>query len=441
MLSDSMVGDWARDVETGSGRMMLAGIAMVGVFIAGFGVWASTAPIAGATVASGHVVAAGQNQKIQHLEGGIVDEILVREGESVRKGQPLFRLDRTAALALSDRLTGQDLSLAARTARLVAERDALSSLVFPPDLIAQAQRTGLDDILGEQANEFATKRQGHEQELLLLQRSISTLSEQLAGTQAQRAAVETQLAVVEQEIGVKRELLAQGLTNRSEYSNLLRTQADLIGQLGQARAGILAANSQIAEANEKTARLRIQRVETALSELNELRSQIPDVKEQLAAANAVLRRVEIRSPTNGTIVSIKQNTIGSVVQPGEVMLELLPKDDRLMVEARVLPQDIDLIAVGQEADLRFSALNSRTTPLVKGTLRYVSADRLIEPANQMPYYLARLEITQDLPAEIDATNIFPGMPVDTYIRTGDRTFFEYLVKPLTEGLEKAFREQ
>lgn len=441
MLASNVVKDWGTGIETGSTRLVLLGASMLGVFAVGLGVWAVSAPIAGATVASGHVAAAGQNQLVQHLEGGIVRDILVREGERVAKDQVLFRLDPTASEALVRRLSSQSVGLASRLSRLVAERDGLETFSFPIELAKRAEASGLGDLLDEQRNEFLTKRQGHEQELVLLQRSISTLNEQLTGIEAQRVAVEGQLAVVDEEIAVKRQLVAQGLTNRSEYSNLLRTQADLIGQLGQARAGILAANSQVSEAQERIVRLRIQRVETALSELNEVRSQIPDVEEQLSAARAVLSRIEVVTPTAGTIVSLKRNTIGGVVQPGETLIELLPGDDRLMVEVRILPQDIDQIAIGQEADLRLSALNSRTTPLVKGTVRYVSADRLIEPASQMPFYLARLEIADELPEGLDRAQIFPGMPVDAYVRTGDRTFLEYLIKPVTEGLERAFREQ
>lgn len=440
MLSNRMLPDWSSGVKKRTGGILLCAGTLLTVFVGIGGTWAVTAPLAGASVASGHIVAAGQNLHIQHLEGGIVKTIEVREGDRVLDGQLLFKLDETAAKALRDRLGSQELSIQARILRLTAERDNLTELLLPSDLRERAETQGLSEILAEQINEFRMSSQGHQQELQLLRRTISTLSEQRTGTEAQRAAVETQLEVVQGELAIKQGLLQQGLANRSDYTALLRTQAELMGQLGQARSNILSVVSQMAEADEKIARLQTQRRETAVSELSELRSQFPDIHEQLLAAEAVLARSTIASPANGRIISIKKNTIGSVIQPAETILEILPEDEKLIVEAKIALQDIDQVKIGQSADLRLSALDNRTTPLVSGTVIYVSADKLVDPATQISYYVARLEMQEPFPEGVSREMLYPGMPVEAYVRTGSRTFLQYILRPLTSGFEKAFRE-
>lgn len=433
-------GSWASGVVTSTRILTTVGLGTTLLFLGGFAAWAALAPLAGAAVAPGIVAAAGQNQRVQHLEGGIVREILVREGERVEEGQPLFKLDATAAYAQRNRLEKQLVAYQARAARLIAERDGADAVEFSNTLRDRAGESGLVEILNDQDSEFATRRTRHDQELLILSQRVEALREQIVGLEAQEKALQSQIDVVDSETKRKESLLARGLTNRTEYTQLLRAEADLIGQKGQSRSAILAAQNQMIEAKEQIARARTQRVEAAVSELNEIRASITDIEEQLAAANAVLSRIVVDSPSDGVVIRLRYNTIGSVVSPGDVLLELLPTNKDLMIEARLSPQDIDVVHLGQEAKLRFVALNTRVTPEVAATLTYVSADRLIDEATQQPYYSARLAITTDLPREIDPAQIYPGMPVETYIKTGDRTFFDYLVRPITDSFSRAFRE-
>ena len=433
--------EWTRDVKTGTRVLSVAGLALTTVFLAGFGAWAAFAPLAGAAVAAGEVAAAGQNQKIQHLEGGIIEKILVREGEAVKTGQILFELDATAAEAQRDRLEHQVVALSARIARLEAERDGATKLAFPGELVLQAQQEGVPGPLSEQEKEFAARLDRYRQEIVIYRQRLAALKEQAAGMAYQQTAIERQLEVVQEEAARKKDLLDRGLTDRSEYTALLRSEADLTGQLGQVRSSILGAKTQMIEANEHLARLTTQRVETAASELNDVRTALYGAREELRAASAVLDRVQVRAPTDGIVVKKVSNTIGGVVKPGDILLELLPTSDELVIEARIAPHDVDVVHPGNQANLRFSALNVRTTPVVPGTVTYVSADSLVDQASQRPYYIARIRITDDLPVEITRAQIYPGMPVETYIKTGERTFFDYLTRPIVDSFSRAFREE
>jgi len=433
--------DWAKDVRTSARLASVAGLAATLLFVFGFGAWASLAPLAAAAIAPGVVAAAGQNQRVQHLEGGIIDKIMVQEGDRVKAGQPLFELDGTSALVQHNRVQKQLVALSARAARLAAERDSADQLVFPKNLEKTAGAEGDNGILVEQAAEFRARLARHRQELAILQQRVNALKDQIEGMAAQQGAVERQIEVVQEEAERKKGLLDKGLTDRSEYTALLRSEADLLGELGQTKASILASHTQIAEAEEQMARLRTQRVETAISELNDVRAQIADAEEQQRAAKAILDRVVIRSPSDGIIVEMAYNSRGSVVRPGDTLLELLPTASNLVIEARVSPQDVDVVKVGQEARLRFSALNVRTTPTVDATVTYLSADRLLDQKNEQPYYTARLRMTDALPPEITPEQIYPGMPVETYIKTSERTFFEYLTRPIVDSFNRAFRQE
>ncbi|WP_163263987.1 HlyD family type I secretion periplasmic adaptor subunit [Chelativorans alearense] len=433
--------DWARNVKTSTRLVSTVGLASTLLFVFGFGAWASLAPLSGAAIAPGVVAAGGQNQRVQHLEGGIIDKILVREGDRVNAGQPLFELDGTSARAQYNRLQKQLVALMARAERLAAEWDGADSLIFPESLEEMASSEGEDGVLAEQKTEFDTRLARHRQELFILNQRISALKDQIEGMAAQQVAVERQLEIVRDEAERKKGLLDKGLTDRSEYTALLRSEADLLGQLGQTKASILTSRTQIAEAEEQIARLKTQRVEAAVSELNDVRVEIADAQEQRRAAKAVLDRVVIRAPSDGIIVKMAYNSRGSVVRPGDPLLELLPTATDLVIEARVSPQDVDVVKIGQEARLRFSALNARTTPTVDATVIYLSADRLVNPDNEQAYYTARLRMTDALPPEITLEQIYPGMPVETYINTSERTFFEYLAKPVIDSFSRAFREE
>lgn len=436
----SKTDSWSDTVKTGIGGPSIVGLLVLAAFFGGFVVWAIMAPLTGAAIAPGIVAASGQNQTIQHLEGGVIEALLVKEGDSVAAGQALIRLDPTQAQSTRDRVKKALIAARLQAARLKAERDD-ATLSFDDELTRSVREVGMEESLQEQRNEFEKRKALTKSELGVLDQQMRASQDQIRGLQAQILATREQISVLEEEIAVKQALLDQQLTNRSEVLRLRRNRSELRGRVGELVASLGRARTSIVEARQRQVSLRAEAAEKAVTALNEVRRTIADAEQQILNAENILQRVVIRAPSDGVVVRINKNTPGSVVQRGEELLELLPTGGELIIEARLNPLDVDVVRVGQEANLRFSALNARTTPEVLGTVSYVSADRLTDPATNEVYYSARLKIADTLPAELTSDRIFPGMPVETYIKTGDRTFFEYLGKPLTDSFSRAFREE
>jgi HlyD family type I secretion membrane fusion protein len=440
MAAKSKIFAWTRSVDTRTGAISTFGYLFMIVFLGGFGLWASTAPLSGATIAAGYVAAAGQNILIQHLEGGIIRSIHAREGDRVKASQPLITLDPTLAEAQLNRMLKQLAALRAKGTRLEAERDLKTKLVIPAEVADTSRGLTFPEVISEQQVEFNARYARYVAEQEILNQRIAALKEAITGLDVQKKASSDQLTIVREEIDRKKLLLDSGLTNRSEYTALLRAEAELIGQVGSLQSQIASSSTQIVETKQQMERLTTTRVEEAVAELNTERATIADVEEQARAASSVLDRTVIRAPANGIIVRSVHNAVSSVVRAGEPIMELLPTSELLVIEARVSPQDIDTLRIGQGARLNFSALNARTTPQVAGTVTYISADRLVDQSTGQPYYIARMKITEDLPPEVRPDQVYPGMPVETYIATEERTFVEYLVRPLLDSFGRAFRE-
>lgn len=432
---------WQQNIPTGTGKIAVGGYAAIVVLAAGFGLWATTAPIAGAAIVPGFVAAAGSNVVVQHLEGGIIRAMHFREGDRVKKGEPLFSIDPTAAETVVNRLIRQLVAQKAKAARLEAERDALAEVPMPAGFNDLAAGLDVKDVVSEQRKEFAARLARYEAERKILRQQIATLEESVKGLRAQKQATEEQLAIVRDEAARKKDLLDQGLTARSEYTELLRSSASLVGQAGAIEAQIAGTEIQLAEAAQQVERLTTARVEAAVSELNTVRAAVADLEEQLNGARTVLARTTVTAPTDGIVVRSTFTFASGVIRPGEAVMELLPTSQELIVEARISPQDIDSVRPGQEARMMFSALNARTTPQVRGTVTYISADRFVDEKSGQPYYTARLKIAEELPPSISPEQVYPGMPVETFIGTEERTFVAYLVRPLMDSFGKAFRER
>ncbi|MCA0010536.1 HlyD family type I secretion periplasmic adaptor subunit [Mesorhizobium sp. B292B1B] len=429
-----------RSPRTDTGRVALAGYAAIAVFAGCFGYWAVSAPLAGAVITQGTISAMGGNILIQHPEGGIVQELLVHEGDRVRQAQDLIVLDPTAAQAELNRLTRQSIALRASAARLEAERDGLDRLAPITTAAPAPLQHDFEMLLREQQKEFDARLARFRSERSILAQRVAMHRQSVVGLNAQKQAIQQQVEVVKKELGIKTSLLDKGLTNRTEYSQLLRSEADLVGQAGALEANLASASTQIVEAQEQTERLTTQRVEEALTKLDEVRSNLADIEEQIRAAAAVLRRTTIKAPAAGIVVSSTYNSKGSVIAPGEKIMEILPTVSGLVVDAKLRPKDIDQVRVGQTAKLRLSALNTRLTPEVPATVTQVSADRLIDEATREPYFRAKLKIDA-LPSRVKPEQLYPGTPVEAFISTGDRTFLEYLARPMLDSFARAFTEQ
>lgn len=420
---------------------VLAGSAALLLFFGGFGVWASTAPIAGAAVAAGTLVVSGQNKVVQHLEGGIITDILVEEGSRIEIGAPVLVLDRTAAAANLARMTERRDTLMALEAKLLAERDSLDEIRFPQQLTDQTADPLIVRLLEDERTDFVARLSRHRDEIGILEKKIQALEEKIIGIEAQNEAVIEQMGLMEEELQGLSGLMKDGLTTQERLLALKRARASLFGDKGENLAAIATARQDIAQTEQQIQHTRTTRQEEASKQLTQVRASLQDVENQIKAARDILNRIVVRSPISGTVIKLGVSTIGEVIQSGQKLLEILPEGAELLVEARVHPEDIDVVSVGQEASIMFGALNRRTTPVAKATVEFVSADILVDEATGQPYYLTRLGLSDIGEAGISILDLYPGMHVETFITTEDRTFLNYLVRPIMDSFSKAFREE
>lgn len=406
----------------------------------GFGAWAAVAPLHGAVIASGTVAALGRNKPVQHLEGGIVKEIHVREGDHVAAGEALLTIHSTGADSLRNRVNAELFALEALEARALAERNGLRQLVFAESLVRRASSEDLEKALEDQQAEFQAGLERHEAELQIMREQIGAVNEEISGLEAEQAAVRLQLELVVEERGDNESLVAQELGTKSRLLQVKRAEAELRGQSGKIKASIARARQVIAEREQEIQRLETSQIEDASKRLSEARRQRANLAEQLKTAEDALARTIVRAPESGTVINLTQNGAGAVLSPGEVILEIVPKDADLIVEAHVNPQDTDEVRVGQSAHLSFSALDQRSTPLVPGEVIYVSADSLQNERTGEVYYVARLRISPDPPPGFNVSRIGAGQPVVVFITTRERTFLSYLVDPIFKTMQRAARE-
>lgn len=436
--------EWYDDIpqdtryHTGFGFAFLAGI------VAGFGIWANTALIAGAIVATGAFVATGQNKTIQHLEGGVIRTILVKEGDIVEPGQPLLQLDETAPKAELRRLALRHDRLTAIEARLQAEARQAAEVTFPAPLLAKQGDPDIDAIVGNQLLAFRARMTSLASDLSVLTNGIDALEEKIRGSQTQLKAVRRQLELFEQEIAAKSVLLKGGMIRISEILALQRSQASAQGEIGRLDGEIGDARERIARIREQITGARNTAIKTAVEQLHETLADQNDVRERMRAARSLLDRIVIAAPVRGIVVKLRYHTDGGVVEPGKSIMELVPLHDELVIEARIKPQDIDHVRRGQSAAIRLTALSQRIVPMVSGEVIYLSADALPDDRRNQAaggdLYVARIRLDPKSLAEVRNFSPTPGMPAEVYMRTTDRTFFEYVFKPLKDSMVRAFRE-
>lgn len=428
---------WHRGVRTGIAGPVLAGLVTLAIGFGGFGAWAAMAPLEGAVVAPAKVAVTGRNKVVQHLEGGIVKEILVEEGQRVAAGEAVLVLDGTASTSQHNRLKIQLATLEAMGARALAERNGSDRVEFATAVAAGQQ---VSTLLQDQEAEFKAGLQRHHAELGILAQQIAALEEQIAGHKVQKKETKLQIDLIAEEREALEELLSKGLTRKSQVLALKRSEADLKGREGQLAAAIAQARQSIAEIRERIAQTESARIGDASALLSKVRSERSEVIEQLNAAEDISERVVVRAPAAGTVIGLTKYNSGAVIAPGQEIMTIVPEGTALVVEARVRPQDIDDVQVGQAAWMTFSAFDPSETPPVAGKVAYISADRLEDDRTGEAYYLARLEISTDSSPGFDPAKVGPGLAAEVFIATGDRTFLEYLTAPLTRTLNRSFRE-
>ncbi|MBN9277857.1 MAG: HlyD family type I secretion periplasmic adaptor subunit, partial [Hyphomicrobium sp.] len=368
------IDQWHKGVPTDSRGPIRIGAAILLLCLGGFSVWAAVAPLEGAVVVSGSFMATGQNKQVQHLEGGIVRDVLVREGQLVEAGQPLLRLDPTAAEARLRRLVLRQHRLVILKARLEAEAKGAEHFALPTSADFVDEAGEVATIYARQLIELKARRAKITDEEAVLRREIAGLHESIAGYHAQAAATEERIALFAQELKDKSTLLERELVRRTEILALRRAEAGLSGELASLQARAADARERVSRAEQQIAYLRSAALQKSLEDLRATETELDDVNEQLRAARDVMDRIEIRAPVAGIVVRLMHNTKGGVVAAGAVVLELLPVDDELIIEARLNPNEVVHVKEGLGAMVRLSALNQRLTPMIEGKVVYLSAD-------------------------------------------------------------------
>jgi HlyD family type I secretion membrane fusion protein len=446
------IGEWYHGVPLSAKGPILTGLAILVVWLGCFGVWAGVAPLNSAVVASGTFVATGQNKLVQHFEGGIVREIAVKEGDVVEANQVLVRMDDTAAKSRLRRLVLKNYRSIAMKARLEAEMGPSGTIETPAAFNGSARDPEIEAILERQRAELQARQVSRATEEAVLKMQIAGLEESIRGYEAQVQSTKDRIALFAEELKDKNMLLGQQLVRKTDVLALRRSEASLGGDLGEYLGRIADSKERIAQANEKIAQVHSTALRDIIKELRETETELDDLEEQIRAAQYVVDRVEVRSPVHGIVVKKNFHTPGGVVSPGAVILELLPIGDERIIEAHVNPKDISHVSVGQQALVRLSALNQRTTPMVGASVIYVSADTLAEQVQvrtetrsdsdtRREFYVVRVRLDQvDILRRMPEFIPTPGMPADVYIKTGERTFFEYIMKPVFDSFSRAFRE-
>lgn len=443
------IDQWHKGVPTDSRGPIRIGAAILLLCLGGFSVWAAVAPLEGAVVVSGSFMATGQNKQVQHLEGGIVRDVLVREGQLVESGQPLLRLDPTAAEARLRRLVLRQHRLVILKARLEAEAKGAAHFALPTNADFVDETGEVATIYARQLIELKARRTKITDEEAVLRREIAGLHESISGYQAQAAATEERIALFAQELKDKSTLLERELVRRTEILALRRAEAGLSGELASLQARAADARERVSRAEQQIAHLRSAALQKSLEDLRATETELDDVNEQLRAARDVMDRIEIRAPVAGIVVRLMHNTKGGVVAAGAVVLELLPVDDELIIEARLNPNEVVHVKEGLGAMVRLSALNQRLTPMIEGKVVYLSADTVSqrEPfgakeAARRDTFVVRVQLDEaSARSKIESFRPTPGMPADVFIKTDERTFLEYIMKPLSDTFVRAFREQ
>lgn len=420
--------------------LTLGFVALV-VLVGGFGAWASLSNIAGAVVASGQIEVEQNRQAVQHPDGGVVQALDVVEGQLVAAGDVLIRLDPSDVISALSVARAQLGEWRARQARLEAERDLATEIAFPADLLeAAASDPDLAEVLEGQRNLFAARSETLLQETDQLARRADQIRAQLDGIAAQREALVEQRALVEEELENVQNLIDRGLAEASRGLSLRRESARLLGTIGELDAGAAEAGGRITEIGLSILQLETVRREEAIAELREIRVQMAELSERVRALTRQLERLDIRAPVGGVVYGLSVSGARAVIQAAEPVLYLVPQDRPLVITTRIATTNVDEVFVGQEVTLRFPAFDMRTTPELFGRVRQVSADAFTDEATGASFYEAEIILDEGEMARLGEETLLPGMPVEAFIRTDDRTPLAYLLRPLADYFNRAFRE-
>lgn len=420
---------------------LLLGIVAILLLFGGFGLWALQSRIAGAVVAPGQVEVQQQRQIVQHPDGGVIADILVEEGETVSAGQALLQLDGTLLKTELAIVEGQYFEILARRGRLETERADADAPVFPAELIETAKDDPkLASLIEGQKSLFTARRDTMSQSLEQLANQSQQINEQITGIDAQLAALSEQRNLIGEELEDQQSLLDRGLAQASRVLALRREAARIDGQIGELQAGRASAETRQSELDVQRLRMTAQRREEAETQLRDLGYRELELAERRRSLTEQISRLELRAPAAGIVYDLKVTTPRSVIRAADPLMYIVPQDRPLVIGARIATINVDEVQPGQPVALRFSAFSSRSTPEISGELLRVSADALIDEATRAPYYRAEVTIPPEELDKLGELALIPGMPVEVYIQTGERSPMDYLLKPMMDYFNRAFRE-
>ena len=420
---------------------VVTGFLTIAALFGGMGGWAAMTDLAGAVIAPGTVVVAGNVKKVQHPTGGVISEILVKNGDAVKSGDIVVRLDETATRASLQVITKQIDELTGRVARLRAERDEVSTVVFPAALAARISESDVKQIIGGEQGLFASHTGTTAAQKRQLDERIKGLGQEITGNTVQAQAKDREILLIKKELQGLERLESQHLVSSEKMTAMRREQARIEGALAQLASAAGQAKGKIAEIEIQKLTIDSQGKTDSVKDLREAEGKIIELIERRIAAEDQLQRVDIRSPADGVVDQMSVFTVGGVVNTAEPLMLIVPQDDKLVVEARIAPHDIDQARSQKAAVIRFPAFSQRTTPSLNGTVASISAELSKEPQTGLQYYVARIKIDDAEMKRLGALQLVPGMPAEVQIRTSERSALSYLAKPLEDAFAKAFKER
>ncbi len=425
--------------ETDDKPIRLIGLIVLLSTLGVFGLWAFLAPIDGAAMAPGVVAVKSHKRTVQHLDGGIVSQLLVKEGDIVKEGDLLLTLDGTENKAQLEIARGQYISLTAQVDRLNAERDSKPSIQYS---------TSLDDLTDTRISEarktedqlFMARKNAHEGEMAVLKQRMGQLNSKIDGLKSQRKSKQELVASYSEEAKDLKELLAEGFADKQRLRDIERNYMLNSGEVASLSSEVASSEIQIGEAKLQILQLEKQFQEEVSTKLSELQTNLYDVTQRMRATKDKVVRIDIKAPVSGRVMGLGIHTLGGVILPGHPILDIVPQKEELIIEAQVSPMDIDRVSVGLIAEVRFTAFTQALTPVIEGKVINLSADRLVEEKTGASYYQENIELTPESYQKMTHLELVPGMPVEVLIKTGERTVFEYLIKPIRNALARAFIE-
>jgi epimerase transport system membrane fusion protein len=427
--------------ETGiATRVVRKGMFVSVLLVGGFFLWASFAPLSGAVIADGKIKITTNRKTIQHLEGGIVKEILVKDGDRVKQGQPLIVLEDTRNSAELNILRDQRDALLAKEARLFAEKTLANRINFPPTLL-ESNTPLKNELINREVAIFNSKRKMLNDQISLLRAELSHAKEAANSYQAQLTAIEENIKYKEEQLSMRESLHQKNFVGKADVLNFKQSLTDKKESLGAQSADFNNTKARIAELELRTIDTKNRYIQEADSESKDVNQQLTEVAERIRPAEDMLKRRVIVAPIDGQVISLKVTTLGGVVPPGQPIMDIVPVSDDLVIEVRVKNTDIDTVYAGQKAEVQLNAYNQRTTPMVGGEVLFVAGDAVEDQQSNQLYYPAHVQIDKAAFKYLKHVKIEPGMPATAFIRTQQRTFMEYLLSPVTQRFRHTFKEE